>query len=116
MALALAAGDLRHVISIQAKIETTDLYGGQIFTWANVAAGVRCKKTPLSGKEKMQSRAEYSEISTRFRMRYRSGVTPAMRIVESTGEVHEIISVANIDGMNRELEILAKSLVNADVS
>ena len=115
MALALAAGDLRHVISLQTKTTATDEFGGDVFTWEDTVTGVRCKKTPLSGKERMQSKAEYSEITTRFRLRYRTGITPAMRIVESTGEVHEIISVVDIDGRKRELEILAKSLVNADV-
>ena len=110
--MALAAGDLRHVITIQVKAETTDEFGGPVFTWTDFAFGVRCKIVPLTGKESIVAQAEMSQARTRFLMRYLPGVGPDMRIVDDAGQVHEILYVANVKGEGRELEILAKAWVN----
>lgn len=112
MALATAAGDLRHVVSIQSRAPGEDSFGGEIMVWTTIMTGVRCKKVPVSGREQMRAAAEYSEVRTRFRLRYREGISPDMRVVEASGITHEIISVINIDGLNRELELLTKAYVD----
>lgn len=110
--MTLAAGTLRHAVDIQSKTEATDEYGGQVFEWTTVMAGVRCKVIPVSGKEMISAGAEQSQIRTRFMMRYREGIAPTMRIVDKAGEVHEIVSVIDVDGMGRDLEIVTKAWVN----
>ena len=110
--MAVAAGDLRHSIDIQLKVETTDEeYGGKVFSWSTVISGVRCKVVPVSGKEMITAGAEQSQIRTRFFMRYRYGVTSAMRVVDKSGDIHEIVSVVDVDGQGRFLEVVTKAWV-----
>ena len=102
----IRAGELRHIIEIQERTESTDGYGGKLFTWTEFAT-VRAKFAPIKGRELTAAKAEYSEGTVRFYIRYLSGVTAKMRIIYN-GQVYEIkAQPINTEGMNRELEILA---------
>jgi len=103
-------GGYLHSITIQQKTASVDAYGGQVFTWSTFASP-RCKIAPISGRELVTAKAEQSELSTRFYMRFLSGITPAMRIVDASGQKYEIVSVVNVRGLSRETEILAKAWV-----
>jgi SPP1 family predicted phage head-tail adaptor len=108
MPIALAAGAMRQVITIQNKTVVTDAtYGGTTETWFDFAADVRAKREPLSGKELLVAGAEQGIMKVRFRTRWLAGVEPAMRIVHDD-KYYDIISVVDVDGLNRELDILTK--------
>lgn len=107
----MRSGILRDVVTIQQKtgaVEST--YGGTAYTWATFAAGVRCRISPLSGRELLMAGAERSILKSRVRMRYLAGVVPAMRIVTESSEVHDIVSVVDVDNLHRELEILTSAV------
>lgn len=83
----LYAGKLRHRIDIQVKTETQDAITGAItHTWAtydgctNIPASVE----PLSAREFIAAQANQSEIVARIVIRYRTGLTAAMRIIHGS--------------------------------
>lgn len=102
----LKAGRLDRLATIRAKTLANDDAGQPIETWADVAT-VWTEKTDLRGREFFAAQANNAEIETRFRIRWRTGVTPENRIVFE-GRDYEILSVAEI-GRREGLEIMAKA-------
>lgn len=109
------AGELRKRITIQQRSGSTqDGFGSPITTWgtyATVWAAVR----PLSGRELIAAQAVQSEISHQVTLRYRSGITTAMRVlfgsrifnitaVLDENEAHEKITLLCTEGLN-EVEV-----------
>jgi SPP1 family predicted phage head-tail adaptor len=106
----VVAGKLRHTIKIQAKTLTTDSYGGPVETWADVAS-VPASAEPLQGRELAAAQTVNAETTTRFHIRYRSGVIPANRIVFES-KYYNITSVIDPDLRHRELVIMASEGLN----
>lgn len=104
----IPAGELRHVISIQARTSSTDEYGGTVFTWADYASNVRAKKSPLRGRQVVSAASEKVEATDVFSIRYIDGVEDTMRIV-CDGQYHDIVHIADVKGMGRVLEITTKT-------
>jgi SPP1 family predicted phage head-tail adaptor len=102
----MQSGKLRHQLVIQQKSVTRDNYGGEVVTWASFAE-VWGEKRPLRGREYVALQAAQSEIQTRFVVRYVAGVTPQMRILDGS-DVHEIVEVIDVNGRNRELELMCR--------
>ena len=103
----IRAGKLRQSITYRAKTVTVDEYGGPVEAWADYAT-VRAEAAPIIGKDLLSSMAAQSTAEIRFRHRYVDGITSAMRLVWN-GVEHEIIGEpANVHGLNRELEVLAR--------
>lgn len=89
----LQAGRLRHRIDIQQKVETQDPDSGAlIVTWVTFAASVAAAINPVSAKELMAGQQTHSQLTTRFIIRYRSGVDSNMRVLHS-GTVYEVDGV-----------------------
>jgi len=109
----LAAGELRHTITIQGKtLSPVNEYGEQAPVWSDFATGIRCKKVQMSGKEIIIAGAEKSSLQTRFFIRAIPGIDDSMRVIDSDGGVNEIISIIDSGGLGRELEILTKAWVD----
>lgn len=102
----MQVGLYRHIVAFQRKNESTDEYGGDVFSWSTFAT-TWARVRPLQGRDLIASESERNEAKVRFNCRFVAGVVPAMRIVWQ-GRNHEIISVADINGMGRELEILTR--------
>jgi SPP1 family predicted phage head-tail adaptor len=105
----IRAGKLRHVITYRAKTQTVDEYGGPVETWADFAT-VRASVAPLIGKDMMASMAAQSTAEMRINHRYMAGVTSAMRIVWEGSEYEIIGEPANVHGLSREIEVLARKI------
>ena len=101
----IAAGELRHVITIQERVPLKDAYGGDSYTWADFAEP-RAKYLPAKGKELVSGQAVEGQITARFYIRYIGGVTSSMRIVFN-GQYYDIKAALDIAGLGRELEVLA---------
>lgn len=86
----LAAGRLRHRIDIQKQNNVQDPETGVMRTvWTNVATGVAAEIAPLSVREFIASSQMQSQITARIMIRYRTGLTPQMRILHpSTGKIY----------------------------
>lgn len=106
----MRAGALRHSVSIQRKIMTTDSHGGPVEAWDTVCT-TNASIEPLQGREFIAAQAVNAETTGRIRMRYRSGIVPAMRVIFGT-RVFNIQSVINPEERNRELILMVSEGLN----
>jgi SPP1 family predicted phage head-tail adaptor len=78
--MSLSAGKLRHRIAIEQKVDTPDpITGYPVTVWQSVAE-VWAEITPLSVREFVAAQATQSAVTGRVRIRWRTGITAAMRI------------------------------------
>ena len=103
----MLAQRLRHQIKLQSQSTSLDSYGGNVGTWTTVAT-VRAGIEPIGGTEALRNGQNVGEQMVRVVMRYRSGVTPQMRIVRGS-TLYTIVAVANRDESNRMLELTCKT-------
>jgi len=105
----IRAGKLRQVITYQAKTQTVDDYGGPVEAWADFAT-VRASVAPLIGKDMLSSMAAQSTAEMRINHRYLAGVTSAMRIIWEGSEYEIVGEPANVHGLSREIEVMARKI------
>lgn len=108
-------GRLRHIVDIEAPIETVNSTGEIEWPFAVWAASVRASIEDLSSRERELARQVAGEVTTRIRIRYRPGVTEKMRIRhvrENTGspnvfDFYEILGITrDLETSRRELQLL----------
>ena len=104
----MQAGTLRHRVTIQEKEITRDSYGGEQITWADVAT-VWAAVEPLAGREFMEGRRLDAELSTRIRIRYRSGLAPTQRVTWGD-HTYDIQAVIDVDTRRREVYLMCREL------
>ena len=105
----IRAGKLRQVITYRVKTQTVDEYGGPVEAWSDFAT-VRASVAPLIGKDMLSSMAAQSTAEMRINHRYLAGVTSAMRIVWEGSEYEIVGEPANVHGLSREIEVLARKI------
>lgn len=111
MAVILRAGTLRHRITIQRKTATRDDYGGESTTWEDFATNVAAEIRPLSSRELVAARGVQSETTHEITIRYRPGITAAMRAVYN-GRIFNFAVPMNTEERNVELVISATEGLN----
>jgi len=105
----MEAGTLRHRIKIQRLVAGSpqqDATGAPDVAWSDwlpVSASV----DPVTGKEPFLAQEHLSVVSHKVRIRYRSGITAAMRVLFGT-RVFDIKAVLNWGERNRELLLLCE--------
>src|SRR5690606_39847336 len=78
---AVASGNLRHKVQLQAKQIAQDPNTGEmVTTWVTIARPW-AEIVPMSGREFMAASAEQSEVRGRIVIRYRDDVDASMRVV-----------------------------------
>lgn len=103
----MRSGDLNRRIRIEQESKTQDAVGGVSRTWSTVAT-VWASIEPLNGREYFEAKTTNQEITTRFRIRYRTGLDESMRIVDpETNLIYDIDSIIHFRHGNRELVIMA---------
>lgn len=81
------AGELRHYVAIQEKLETQDANGILTWTWQTVNdergdwSAIPMAKLPVSAREFEAAAAVQGEQATRFVMRWMPGVNSKMRVL-----------------------------------
>jgi SPP1 family predicted phage head-tail adaptor len=78
--MALAAGKLRHRVTIQEQVETRDSSGDVLIEWEDFAV-VWAAVEPLSVREFISAQSMQSQIVARITVRYRDDLTATMRIL-----------------------------------
>lgn len=102
----MASSRLKHRLSLEQEVLSSDGVGGYTKSW-EVLAELWAEIRPLGGLEAFFTGRLNAKATHKIRLRYRSGVTTAMRLV--FGErVFNIRSVHNIDEKNDMLELLAE--------
>ena len=105
----MRAGRLRHRVVIQEPDNCVDAYGGPSHGWSDVAR-VFADIRPVRGQERLETLQVSADVTHTVIMRYRSGVTPKMRIRYGT-RLLNVISVLNVGERNKQLELLCSEQV-----
>lgn len=88
----MRAGKLRHHVMLQRPEYSQDPVSGEVIpAWVDVNK-VWAAIEPLSAREFIAAAAGQSEVTSRVVIRYRPGITSAMRIIHS-GKVYNIQGV-----------------------
>lgn len=108
----MKAGKLRHKVAIQEFALGSPQQkpsGEPDGAWANVAgiSSIWASIEPLKGRELFAAQEHHSEVEVRIRIRYRAGITAAMRVVHG-GLYYAIAAVLDPELRHRELELLCK--------
>lgn len=76
--MSLGAGELRHWIEIQTRVNSKDSNGDDVVAWATVC---HCwaKIMPMRGRELMLAKQANSEVTGGIKVRYRTGLSAGMR-------------------------------------
>lgn len=120
MADGLNIGAMRDVIRIERRSATQDAAGEPALSWIFVAR-CRAEYVPADpGREVFTSEKRQGLIPTTFKLRFREGVVPAMRVIlegwnkvdqVATEQVFDIISAVNPDRVKVQLVISAEEHV-----
>lgn len=106
----MQAGKLRNKVLIQRRQQAQDDFGQPSTSWATVAETF-ADIEPLNGRELILARSAQSEITHNVVIRYRPGITTAMRInyngrffniraVMDQNERHKILTLQCTEGLN----------------
>jgi SPP1 family predicted phage head-tail adaptor len=88
--MTLNPGALRHRVTIQSVTRVPNGSGGYTTTWAPVGE-VWAAVEPLEGRERIQAMQTDADVSHKVTMRYRAGVTAAMRVLHE-GRVLDVVA------------------------
>lgn len=80
MTFAINAGDLRERITLQSPPTGRDSLGQRSGAWVDEST-VWAAAWPLSSRELLAAGQIQSEVTVRFRIRYRAGVLPSWRVL-----------------------------------
>ncbi len=105
----MRAGPLRQRVTIQDKSVSQNTYGEEVITWTDFAT-VWAAVEPLRGREFLEGRQITAEVSTRIRIRYRSGIAPEMR-VEFGSKVYDVHSIIHIEEREREIHLMCQEIL-----
>ena len=98
-------GSMRHRCTIQQVTETQDDSGQPVVTWSNYVVDEPCQFIPTGGTESMRGRQLEAGTKAIFRVRYRSGYQPEMRIVYGSTN-YGITYVNPVDVLRRYVELV----------
>ena len=85
----LNAGRLRHRIRIEKPMVTQDPDTGALIEAVQIIGTVFASIEPLSAREFIAAQSTQSQITAKILIRYRSGLTPDMRLIDvATGTVY----------------------------
>lgn len=101
---------MREVVRIDRRSTTQDAVGEPLLSWVPFTPLLRAAIERTPGREIWASSERQGRVPTVFRLRWRDGVLPAMRLV-SGDRVFNIVSAIDPDGMRAELVITAEELV-----
>jgi SPP1 family predicted phage head-tail adaptor len=108
----MRSGSLDRIITLQAVTTAVDDYGTPTEAWTDIAE-VRAQLIQASTDERLRDYGESQVASVVFRIRWREGVSTAMRIWYGT-QFYNIREVTEI-GRRRALELRAE-LVRAEAA
>ncbi len=105
----MKGGQLRQRVIIKEKSVTQNTYGEEVITWNDVDT-VWAAVEPLRGREFMDGKQITAEVSTKIRIRYRSGITPEMRAVFGS-IAYDIHSIIHIEEREREIHLMCQEIL-----
>ena len=104
-------GTLRHRITLQKLIVSTNSNGFEVETWKELKT-VWAAVSNLQGREFFAAAAVQAENTVKFTIRYVSDIDPTMRII-FRNKRYDIVAIDNKKYQNKYMEIKAQE-VRAD--
>ena len=101
----MQAGLLRDRVTIQVRSSTDDAAGEPALTWTDFAVGIHGNVNDMTGKEYIAAQAVTNAVNTTIVIRYRAGITAAMRAV-SRGVTYNIQAVIEPENRRREMHLM----------
>ena len=101
-------GRLRHRVTLQQPVDTDDGSGGTARTWADVVT-LWARIEPLDAGERVGAERIEAAADTRVTIRWRAGVTHAMRFSFGT-RVFEIRGLTDREERHRFLDCLCEEI------
>jgi SPP1 family predicted phage head-tail adaptor len=105
----MEAGRLRHRVTIKSKSVTRDTFGGETVSWTTTAT-VWAAVEPLTGREWLEGKQAAADVTTRIRMRYRSGISPEMQAVYGA-HTYDILAVIQPEENRREIQLMCREVI-----
>lgn len=108
----MQAGKLDRRVVLKEKVVTKDSYGQEVITWTEIAT-VWGEVQPLTGREFMEGRQMQAEVSTRVRIRYRTGIEPEDRAevtLDGSVIVYDILAVLPYGMDRREIHLMCREI------
>ena len=111
MVLTTPAGKYRHRITVtNATLDSSrDTFGRRKGT-GNTVCTVWAERQDWQGDESAQGKREFASVITKWKLRYRTDITPEMQITEGA-DTYNILSVLDFDGTKRELLITSRKVL-----
>jgi SPP1 family predicted phage head-tail adaptor len=108
----MQAGRIRHRVTIQQQSVSQNAYNEEVVTWVTLAS-VWAELAPARGQERLIALADQvqSSMIQNVRIRYRSDVTPKMRISYGS-RILDIETVEDPDGRRRRLLLMCREVLN----
>jgi SPP1 family predicted phage head-tail adaptor len=104
------AGQLRHRVTLQSPVVTTNTLGEELVTsWADEAT-VYASVEPLAVREYFASQQLAMETTHMVRLRGRSGIRPKWRVLHQD-RVFDVQGVRDVEERGIETQLLCRELV-----
>lgn len=108
----MEAGKLRNRVRIESPgTPTRGAMGSIVPAWEEYAT-VYANVEPLRMREFVAARAAQVEVDLRVTVRFKAGILPSWRVVWN-GANYPIVSVVNVEGRNKSLELLCQGEAQA---
>ncbi len=102
------ASDLNQRIRLDQRVKGVNSRGEVTYTWAPLIT-LWAQAIPLRGRDFFAAAQTQSEITTRFRIRYRTGIDETMRVVWK-GVLYDIKAPPmEVDGAREWIDLLCKA-------
>jgi SPP1 family predicted phage head-tail adaptor len=101
-----SAGELNQRVQLQQRAAGENSLGERSGAWLDFGGRLWAKAEPFTGREFLAAGAEQRTTDTRFVIRYRAGVTAALRLLWND-QPYEIVSAVAVDGGTEWIEIMA---------
>jgi SPP1 family predicted phage head-tail adaptor len=103
----ISAGALSERVTLQTMAGGVDAIGQPLpDNWADVCT-VWAQVAPLAGREFLAAAAIATEVTARITMRYRPGVTAAMRVVHGA-DLYNITAVIHVKSARQEIQLMCR--------
>ena len=107
----MRAGQLNRQVSIREPSTWTRSTDGEpIYTWSTVLTAVWADKQPISGRELFTRDVRWSDVTTKFILRYSTVVNTKCKVIDlgDSSAEYDIKAVIDIDDRQQGLELLTQ--------
>jgi SPP1 family predicted phage head-tail adaptor len=86
----MRAGRMDRLITIKAKMKTTNDFGEEIIVYSTLASNVWAERLELRGSERWNAQQIVPEITCKYRIRYRNDINAQCIVVDEAGREYDI--------------------------